>query len=220
MRGALFCRLPPCGGATRTLGWNACPSLRTRARPLSTLPPTRAAAASTPSSRDDATVVSPTSTATLDCEHFARCPGCVLDTRLDTPPVWEEGRRFFSSAHQLPHFNLHTGACPAHHHCVYRDWHTSGTLRLERACAQTPPESAQLVAQWVLHTHTTRGHLSICTHTQRNWPGLEPPHLSSRAVENLMVAKPRRERREELEEGHTYLYSVVDRCRVIGESVC
>jgi hypothetical protein len=115
LRGAL-CRLPPCG-ATRTLRW-ICASIRTRARPLSAVPPTRRprAAVALPRSAHvddadaDAAATAPTNTS-LGCEHFASCPGCVLDTRLDAPPVWHDGRRFFA-AHQLPHFRLYTGAWP------------------------------------------------------------------------------------------------------------
>jgi hypothetical protein len=116
-------RLHAGGARARPRGLSACTPVRPRAGPhasLSAVPPSPhthrrryvAATAGASADTDADTAEAAARPFELNCEHFERCPGCALATRLDFPPVLEEGRRFFA-AHQLPHFNLHTGACAA-----------------------------------------------------------------------------------------------------------
>ena len=52
---------------------------------------------------------SSSSSFTLDCPHFAECPGCVASERLDEPPTLARARRFFASR-GVRDFRASTGA--------------------------------------------------------------------------------------------------------------
>ncbi|KAK3260175.1 hypothetical protein CYMTET_30853 [Cymbomonas tetramitiformis] len=50
----------------------------------------------------------------LDCPHFDRCAGCVLDVGLDSPPVATDGEAFFNSlgiSFQLSTGDIHAWRC-------------------------------------------------------------------------------------------------------------
>lgn len=44
----------------------------------------------------------------LNCEHFKRCSGCVLETALDQPPIFNDAQRFFR-CHGIQDLKLTTG---------------------------------------------------------------------------------------------------------------
>ncbi|GAQ86573.1 S-adenosyl-L-methionine-dependent methyltransferases superfamily protein [Klebsormidium nitens] len=57
--------------------------------------------------RDGPSGAAPANTV-LDCQHFERCSGCVLDIGLDKPPVLTDATRFFGR-HGVREFQLDTG---------------------------------------------------------------------------------------------------------------
>lgn len=45
----------------------------------------------------------------LNCEHFRRCSGCVIETALNQPPIFKDAQRFFS-CHGIEDLKLTTGS--------------------------------------------------------------------------------------------------------------